>query len=95
MYDGEIHPGIFTLNTSMTAEEMFAVLLQSDEDEADEALSEEKPAGTITDIPENVMDEVSGEESAGEEAESEEVSEEGTDGEAAGEAAEEAGENEQ
>lgn len=25
---GDIHPGIFTLNTSMTAEEMFAVLLE-------------------------------------------------------------------
>ena len=31
MYEGDIHPGIFTLNTSMTAEEMFAVLLQTEE----------------------------------------------------------------
>lgn len=36
LYDGDIHPGIFTLNTSMTAEEMFAILLQSDEDESGE-----------------------------------------------------------
>ena len=37
MYDGDIHPGIFTLNTSMTAEEMFAVLLKSDDEEEEEA----------------------------------------------------------
>ena len=33
LYDGDIHPGIFTLNTSMTAEEMFGVLLKTDENE--------------------------------------------------------------
>ncbi len=33
LYDGDIHPGIFTLNTSMTAEEMLGVLLKSDESE--------------------------------------------------------------
>ncbi len=42
MYDGDIHPGIFTLNTSMTAEEMFAVLLESDQkDEEEEPEGEE------------------------------------------------------
>ena len=42
MYDGDIHPGIFTLNTSMTAEEMFAVLLESDQkDEEEEPEAEE------------------------------------------------------
>ena len=44
MYEGDIHPGIFTLNTSMTAEEMFAVLLQTDENKegADAEGEEEK-----------------------------------------------------
>ncbi|MCR5269108.1 MAG: aminodeoxychorismate lyase [Lachnospiraceae bacterium] len=32
LYDGDIHPGIFTLNTSMTAEEMFGVLLKTDDE---------------------------------------------------------------
>ena len=48
MYDGDIHPGIFTLNTSMTAEEMFAVLLKSDdeeeEEEAEDAAAPKAPA---------------------------------------------------
>lgn len=29
-YDGDLKPGIYTLNTSMTAEDMFAVLLAGD-----------------------------------------------------------------
>ena len=42
MYEGDIHPGIFTLNTSMTAEEMFAVLLQTEEKEGEDAEGEEE-----------------------------------------------------
>ncbi len=41
MYDGKIHPGIFTLNTSMTAEEMFAVLLATDEKPDEDAEAED------------------------------------------------------
>lgn len=42
MYEGDIHPGIFTLNTSMTAEEMFAVLLQTEDKEGEDAEGEEE-----------------------------------------------------
>ncbi len=38
-YSGDIQPGMYTLNTSMTAEEMFALLLK-DEAQEDEAVSE-------------------------------------------------------
>lgn len=38
-YTGDIQPGVYTLNTSMTAEEMFAILLK-DEAEEGETVSE-------------------------------------------------------
>lgn len=41
MYDGDIHPGMFTLNTSMTAEEILAVLL-GDESEGGTSTAEEE-----------------------------------------------------
>jgi len=36
MYDGDIHPGIFTLNTSMTADQMLEVLLGDTESSTQE-----------------------------------------------------------
>ncbi len=44
LYDGDIHPGIFTLNTSMTAEEMFGVLLKEDEEKEESSDEEASPA---------------------------------------------------
>ncbi len=66
MYDGEIHPGIFTLNTSMTAEEMFAVLLESEnKDETEEDEEKEKENSSTEAGPVNSpMDEVSPDENA-------------------------------
>ena len=37
-YEGDIQPGTYTLNTAMTAEEMFAVLLHVEEAEGEEGL---------------------------------------------------------
>lgn len=38
LYDADIKPGFYTLNTSMTAEDMFAIIAgKSDDEEADEA----------------------------------------------------------
>ncbi|MFT3985077.1 MAG: endolytic transglycosylase MltG [Lachnospiraceae bacterium] len=39
-YTGDIQPGVYTLNTSMTAEEMFAILLKDETPEEGEAASE-------------------------------------------------------
>ncbi len=50
LYDGDIKPGFYTLNTSMTAEEMFAVIA-GDEEESEsetEAPSEAEPLTETT-----------------------------------------------
>ncbi len=41
MTDGDIHPGIFTLNTSMTAEQMLDILLAEDESKPNQGTEEE------------------------------------------------------
>ena len=41
LYDGDIHPGIFTLNTSMTPEEILGVLLKSDDTGDEDADAQE------------------------------------------------------
>ncbi|MBO4902906.1 MAG: endolytic transglycosylase MltG [Lachnospiraceae bacterium] len=52
LYDGDIHPGIFTLNTSMTAEEMLGILLSTDEEDEDEEEQDQKaPPADMTVLP--------------------------------------------
>ncbi len=77
VYDNDIQPGFYTLNTSMTAEDMFAIIAGRKEGEGEEASgeAEEEELGiqieSATD--ESALDKVSGEWEGTEETEEEAV----------------------
>ncbi len=91
VYDNDIQPGFYTLNTSMTADDMFAVIAGRKEAEGEE---NEEDGEDIDSAPlpdgaaeESALDKVSGEWEGSEETEEEAVHdpfEEGDDGESQG-----------
>lgn len=65
VYDNDIQPGFYTLNTSMTAEEMFAIIAGRKDEEGSAEGDEELDEGEATADPltegESALDKVSGE----------------------------------
>ena len=84
-YNGDIKPGIYTLNTSMTAEDMFAIIAGKKDDEEDASSEEDETTLEAAPLTENVnstpLDEVTGdwEGSEGDTADSQEDSVESAD----------------
>lgn len=64
VYDADIKPGFYTLNTSMTADDMFAIIAgRKDSEETDEE-DEDDDGTALSDVPlseESALDKVSGE----------------------------------
>ena len=66
VYDNDIQPGFYTLNTSMTAEDMFAIIAgkkneEGDSEEVDEYADGEAPVADPLTEGESALDKVSGE----------------------------------
>ena len=64
VYDADIKPGFYTLNTSMTADDMFAIIAGRKDSEGSDEDEEEDDGTALSDVPlseESALDKVSGE----------------------------------
>ncbi len=63
VYDADIKPGFYTLNTSMTADDMFAIIAGRKDSEGSDEDEEEDDGTALSDVPlseESALDKVSG-----------------------------------